>query len=74
MVGISTNAAAIEPRIAPSVTSSLAEFSHEHVHLYNDFDALVASHTDSDGHRKTLDIMQALWQLCAEDSSENGAS
>ncbi len=62
-----------EPRIAPSVTSSLAEFSHEHVLVYNDFDALVASHTDSDGHRKTLDIMQALWQVCAEDSPENGA-
>ena len=63
-----------EPRIAPSVTSSIAEFSHEHMHLYNDLDALVASHTDSDAHRDTLDIMHALWRVCAEDSSGNGAS
>ena len=63
-----------EPRIAASVTSSMAEFSHQHMHLYNDLDALVASHTDSDGHRDTLDIMHALWRVCAEDSSENGAS
>ncbi len=63
-----------EPRIAPSVTSSMAEFSHEHMHLYNDLNALVGSHTDSDGHRDTLDIMLALWRVCAEVSSENGAS
>ncbi len=60
-----------EPRIAPSVTSSLAEFTHEHVHLYNDLDALVASHTDSDAHRDTLDIMHALWRVCADGSSRS---